>query len=857
MHSQAEPPQAPLPFHELLESYILGRAIAGDCSDPIVAGDMALVATEYAKAVECYKSAPDLSVDTSCKLGFALLCMGKASDARALIDGGYCGESSNGTAALAFVVDFRQRSETLKRAVNMPNPGAYAKVKYLHSSAIWDDQQFALQLAEASANDLQRPDLQAVRARLLQSMGRAAEVDLNELLTLGSDYSDCAAAALEIAHAACDVPTGLQAIGQLLASQENERHAERDAEIQRTLLYMRHVRKTWSPDSIAAARKHLQAALSLGFSIETHRELPVVLDLQLRLHEGDETGVQDVAETLGAYFIQDEHMSSATDGTHFVELSPYREMVHSGSILDVEHVSSLSSEGGAWAQSQIIERLMNSEGDEDPDPDDQHALVDAALARPIATWLYGPVCKAMIAVGRVDISLLAKWLIGYGRAYGKHAEIPDEVKELPPSDLVQLSERMLSEYASTKDDSAPIGGLSPTWLIKALHERNRSDLGIALAEATHKDSKSGDSAFSLAYAFHLAGRLVDAASIYRDELVDHEFWSNTCSRNLALCYRDLRAHPELSQLAIRINEKAAAADAGDEWKNLKKEVAKWLKELTTPSSPSSARDEAVQALFREYSSIKINDQPEAHQLPLGQAVALMALMRAGEVDHATWEIGPIKGGETSFDPTGRFLPLLGTLVTSGLLGVKSVLNDGIRFDGTRASFDWDAVAFKLPPSTMDLHRSIRDMSRQEWPLHWRQELETLSMSLATEECMAYMEHLAAERNLDMPADGDLRAAFVNQLQFAPVNQCWYFAFLAARATNDYRTKYRAGHKQIASYMLKRLRTTGESAQAGNWDNKNFTRIKALPRSLFAAALHDVFTLWGEAAFDKRIRDLIA
>lgn len=654
-----------------------------------------------------------------------------------------------------------------------------------------------------------------------------------------------------------NVPVGLHAIDLLLASNSEAEHAERDAEIQRTLLYMRHVRKTQCQDSLAAARTHLQAAMGLGFGPETHGELPAVLDLQLRLDEGDDAGVLDLAEKLGAYLIRDENQSSITEGMNAVHLSPYWTMVHSANVLDVEHVSSIVPEGGAWAQAQAIDRLMLTEEEEEPDSDDQNALVDAALTRPIGSWLYGPACEAMIAVGRVNIAVLAQWLVEHGRAYGKYAELPDDVKDLPPSDLVHLSERMLSECTSAHHQNAIIGGLSPTWLIKALQDQDRSDLGIALAEIVHKGSRSGDSAFSLAYAFHLAGRLVDAASIYREELVNHEFWGNTCTRNLALCYRGLRASPELSELAIRVKEKAAAADAGDEWKNLQKEVARWQKELSTPTSPSSARDEAVQALFREYSSIKIDDQPEAHQLSLGQAVALMALMRAGEVDHATWEIGPIKGGETSFDPTGRFLPLLGALVTRGLLGVKSVLNDGIRFDGTRASFDWDAVAFKLPPSTMDLHRSIRDMSQQEWPLHWRQELETLAMSLATEECMAYMEHLAAERNLDMPADGDLRAAFVNQLQFAPVNQCWYFAFLAARATNDYRTKYRAGHKQIASYMLKRLRTTGESAQAGNWDNKNFTRIKALPRSLFAAALHDVFTLWGEAAFDNRIRDLIA
>lgn len=205
MHSQAEPPPAPLPFHDLLDSYTLRRPVPGDDCDPIVAGDRALVASDFSKAAECYQSVPDLSVDTSCKLGFALLRMNKAPDARSLIDMDYCSASSNGTAVLSFIQVHGPTSVTLKRAVMMPNPGAFAKVTYLRSHAIWEDQEFALQLAETAAKDLHRPDLLAVRARLLHAMDRTADVDLNQLLELGSQSPDCAAAALEIAHATRNV----------------------------------------------------------------------------------------------------------------------------------------------------------------------------------------------------------------------------------------------------------------------------------------------------------------------------------------------------------------------------------------------------------------------------------------------------------------------------------------------------------------------------------------------------------------------------------------------------------------------------------------------------------------------------
>lgn len=856
MHNQAEPPPAPLPFHDLLDAHTLGLPICGDESDPVIVGDKALVAGDIGKAVECYQSVHDMSDDTSCKLGFALMLLDQIPAAKQHLSKNYCRATSNGTAALAFLESTRQQHETLKRAVSMEPSGAYARIVYLRSRAIWEDREFAIQLAESAIAEFQRHDLLAIRDRLLHSLDRTPEVHIEQLLAHGVRYPDCAAAVLEISLSTGNVRAGLHAVDLLLGHNEGRSNADLEAEILRTQLYLVDAGKTFKPDSIKAARDHLNAALALGFGPQTHHNLATVFDLQLRLYERDEAGAQELAEKLGALLLLDENSTGMDDDMSPVRLSPYWEMVISSSILDVEHVSSIAADNGAWEQSIAVGRLLKSEAD--PDPEDQDALVDAVLARPVATWMYGPAVKAMIGRERVVIPTLARWLVLDSKAYGEFAAFPDEVQSIPTSDLVELAAHLLSESAAASNDGGRIGDISPHWLIKSLVDMGRPDLAVAITEVSHEGLKSNASAFSLAYALHLGNRLVDAAAIYRNGLVDDDFWGHTACRNLAICYQGLKAMPELTKLAERVKEKTGAPDAGDEWKNLHREIAGWLAQLTTPpTTTTTARDDAVQALFREYSSIKANTQPDVHQLTLGQAVALMALLRAGEIDHATWKIGPIKGGEVSFDPTGRFLPLLGSLVEGGLLGVGSVRTDGIHFDGQKAAFDWDAVTFKLPPSTMDLHRSIRDLSQQEWPIHWRQELETLATSLATEECMAYMEHLADERNLDLPADADLRATFVSQLQFAPVSQCWYFAFLAARATNDYRTKYRAGQKQIASYMLKRLRTTGESAQAGNWENRNFGRIKALPRTLFAGALHDVFTGWGESAFDQEIRALIA
>jgi hypothetical protein len=115
-----------------------------------------------------------------------------------------------------------------------------------------------------------------------------------------------------------------------------------------------------------------------------------------------------------------------------------------------------------------------------------------------------------------------------------------------------------------------------------------------------------------------------------------------------------------------------------------------------------------------------------------------------------------------------------------------------------------------------------------------------------------MKYLAEERGLDAPTELDARAVFRELLEHASASKCWYYPEWGIKSTNDSRTKHPIARNQLAPMMLKRTQQMAQRCRENGWETSR-TRIQALPRSHFSAALHDVLTGWGERAFDEPIR----
>src|SRR5690606_101172 len=115
--------------------------------------------------------------------------------------------------------------------------------------------------------------------------------------------------------------------------------------------------------------------------------------------------------------------------------------------------------------------------------------------------------------------------------------------------------------------------------------------------------------------------------------------------------------------------------------------------------------------------------------------------------------------------------------------------------GGQLHFYLDRVHWSISPATLELDSRIRRLRREEWPAHWPAHAEVLARDLAGEECVAYMEYLAEQRDLDPPAQTDSRALFRELLEHSSVGQCWYFIFRGVTSANDYRTSTRSrGHR---------------------------------------------------------------
>ncbi|WP_161815029.1 hypothetical protein [Steroidobacter agaridevorans] len=217
-----------------------------------------------------------------------------------------------------------------------------------------------------------------------------------------------------------------------------------------------------------------------------------------------------------------------------------------------------------------------------------------------------------------------------------------------------------------------------------------------------------------------------------------------------------------------------------------------------------ARQHQAAADFRAFVSRELMSFPDlrstafsAPELSLLEAACLVALLRASELNHSTWTLAPFAANAHPFEPTYKFRSVLLDLAMKGIIRIadSTPMTAFTAKDG-RLRYYLDQVHWSISPHTLALHSQIRDMTRHQWPDHWRAHAEILSRDLATEECIAYIEHLAEERKLDPPDQADARALFRELLEHCSVGKCWYYIYSGVQAANDYRTKYPVSRAQV-------------------------------------------------------------
>lgn len=257
---------------------------------------------------------------------------------------------------------------------------------------------------------------------------------------------------------------------------------------------------------------------------------------------------------------------------------------------------------------------------------------------------------------------------------------------------------------------------------------------------------------------------------------------SSCSSVEAACPCEPARSPRTSQLPNLLR-----TGKSEEWDKIRDHVRAAL----TRARQRQAETDRRAFIRRELSAFPpLRQTPfKATELSLVDAACLLALLRASDLDHSTWTLTPFDSNSIPFEPTDRFCTALFGLARKGVIRIADCTpQSAFVVDEGALRYHLGRVYWIVSPHTLALQRDIRDLARDDWSAHWKAHAETLSRDLTVEECVAYMEHLAEERNLDAPDAADARALFRQLLEHCSVGKCWYYIYSGVQSANDYRTK---------------------------------------------------------------------
>lgn len=281
--------------------------------------------------------------------------------------------------------------------------------------------------------------------------------------------------------------------------------------------------------------------------------------------------------------------------------------------------------------------------------------------------------------------------------------------------------------------------------------------------------------------------------------------------------------------------------------------------LARNHTPSTAAllEEALEAEDPRYAIAKAlaaEPQPEQTRvrpdaLSLLEAAMLIAVLRSGDLDHATWTLAPLGNSPYPFAPSSRYNQMFWHLVEKGVLAMDAARSGkalSINESGQLSAVMMQVV-WRVAPNTLALEQEIRSMRHYEWPDAWRDQARSLLRDLGVDELVRYFEYQLDLRRLPMPAEEEVRAIFRLQLDHLAIAQCYYLAYKTAKEALDYQVKHRPGVRQLHSRTLTLLRGNGDKCIAHGWDQR-YERIRDLPPTLLWQAFADVLTGWGSKAF---------
>jgi len=757
-----------------------------------------------------------------------------------------------------------QVSQIVERALRVDEPALLAFFAYKDLTDWHNDREAALAVAERALGLYQSPAMLLWRVLLLRTLGRpdAAALDAMFAEMPEEPWDDYVEEAFETAmalsrhdraHAALDIFDGK------LRQEDNPTFA-----LGLTLMraYV-DLRRALGSDAGAAAPalksvgKVAGALRSLADEPRHNTQRLVLFAAKLHLALAVQLEDQDAIRRSVSWLIE----AHWPDGSAS-EYSPTHEMMWLGRLtheadfgaayLNPVVANCLSTNDRVhWELLNALHAVIFVD-DADADAREVIAAFGSSLA---PDWAAGAVVSVLMTSEEPDFygagEALAQHCLHAERTAGAYAELDEfDFDKLNVEQLSELVEGIAEGFSSCGTKDLGNGKTLLQKLAPVLHEKKcYGELKRLAAFVAARKEDDESALFYGALARHELEDYDPARAMY-EALLDKNPNYRSAYWNLALIHA-AQANPDAIEAMLPAIEERTGKS--EEWDKTRDHVRA---ALTQAKQKQAATDR--QAFVRREMSVfpPLGQHPfSAADLSLAEAACLLALLRAGDLDHSTWTLTPFDSSSIPFEPTDRFCTALFGLARKGVIRIADCTpQSAFVVDEGALRYHLRRVHWVVSPHTLALQRDIRDLARDDWPAHWKAHAETLSRDLAVEECVAYMEHLAEERNLDAPDTADARALFRQLLEHCSVGKCWYYIYSGVQSANDYRTKYTVSRAQVTAMMLKRTRERGEIAIAKGWDTQ-YSRIRALPRSHLSAALHDVLTGWGERAFAEPIRTL--
>lgn len=343
-----------------------------------------------------------------------------------------------------------------------------------------------------------------------------------------------------------------------------------------------------------------------------------------------------------------------------------------------------------------------------------------------------------------------------------------------------------------------------------------------------------------------------------------EYLVDTLRANLV--EEDIRTVMEAATLRIWEDDDATGRPLLTAFEDLLRQVApgclKQLAEIYSARTgqPAPVTVDPLQAKLARYPGPE-HCPTDPAELSLVQAAVLIALLR-GEVDTTRWTVAPFGERQAPFEPgalgwtASGFRQVLFGLADFGVIGFSPSTPGGVLTvteDGALSAY-LDRVVWSISPRTLELQRNIRDLPRSAWPDSWTAAAAIVARELAAAEVYAYLRHQCDQRDLPLPAEAEVMTDIRELLERKATAIAIYLANKTARDALDYRTKHRAGERQVATRIPRLLRLNIEKCLEHDWDTA-YRRDQACPESQVFSALHDVLTGWGKAAFERPIFEL--